>query len=62
MIADTTAPGCAHYGDLYEAVELARQAAQAEAGEHPVGQYVENQTEPSFFSGYGTLGSELATE
>jgi len=33
VIADTTAPG----SDLYEAVELARQAAQAEAGEHPVG-------------------------
>jgi Protein of unknown function (DUF3027) len=41
VIADTTAPG----SDLYEAVELARQAAQAEAGEHPVGQHVENQTE-----------------
>ncbi|MGH3574602.1 MAG: DUF3027 domain-containing protein, partial [Pseudonocardiaceae bacterium] len=41
MIADTTAPG----SHLYEAVELARQAAQAEAGEHLVGQPVENQTE-----------------
>jgi Protein of unknown function (DUF3027) len=41
VIADTTAPGSA----LYEAVERARQAAQAEAGDNPVGEHVETQTE-----------------
>jgi hypothetical protein len=40
-MADTTAPG----SDLDEAVELARQAAQAEAGEHPVGEHREALTE-----------------
>ncbi len=49
MIADTTAPGSANFGanhrDLGEASELARQAAQAEAGVHPVGEHVETQTE-----------------
>jgi DUF3027 family protein len=41
VIADITAPG----SDLHEAVELARQAAQVEAGDHPVGQHVETATE-----------------
>jgi len=49
VIADTTAPGSAifgaNHGDLGAAGELARQAAQAEAGEHPVGEHVETQTE-----------------
>ncbi|MGB6224464.1 MAG: DUF3027 domain-containing protein, partial [Pseudonocardiaceae bacterium] len=53
MIAETTAPGSSVYGaldgashgHLYEAVELARQAAQTEAGEHLVGQHVEIQPE-----------------
>ncbi|HWR47099.1 MAG TPA: DUF3027 domain-containing protein [Pseudonocardiaceae bacterium] len=49
MIADPTAPDSDFYGDLnvdlHEAVELARQAAQAEAGDNPVGEHVQAQTE-----------------
>lgn len=49
VIVDTTAPGSAFSGDLNsdldEAVELARQAAQAEAGDNLVGEHVEAQTE-----------------
>jgi hypothetical protein len=49
VIADTTAPGSNFSGDLQgdlcEAVELARQAAQAEAGEHPVGEHLETKAE-----------------
>jgi hypothetical protein len=41
VIADPTAP----WADLAEAVELAREAAQAEAGDSPVGEHVDAQTE-----------------
>ncbi len=41
MIPDTTAPG----SELYEAVELARQAAQTDAGDSPVGEHVGAQPE-----------------
>jgi hypothetical protein len=45
--ADPTLPGCGRgeAADLREAVELAREAAQAEAGERPVGEYVDTQAE-----------------
>lgn len=42
---DPTAPGSDSYRDLHEAVELARQAAQAEAGSNLVGDHVETQAE-----------------
>ncbi len=57
VIADTTAPGStvdgarcgardeALYGPLFQAVELARQAAQAELGDTPVGEHVQAQAE-----------------
>ncbi|MGH3822074.1 MAG: DUF3027 domain-containing protein [Pseudonocardiaceae bacterium] len=47
VIADPTSPGCdlGEAGELYEAVELAQQAAQVEAGERPVGEHVGTQAE-----------------
>jgi hypothetical protein len=45
VIADTTASGPDLDEGLWEAVELARQAAQTEAGDQPVGRHVETQTE-----------------
>jgi Protein of unknown function (DUF3027) len=44
-MGNATAPGSSPERDLFEAVELARQAAQAEAGDNPVGEHAGVQAE-----------------